>query len=391
MIRYIPTMPTPPKVAIKRYRRFTGWDYSRGASLFITIATEPRHAHFGHIKEGKVELSALGKIVQESLELIPRLNPGIRLFGHVVMPDHIHLNVHIDAGLAEPLRALGKAISRFKNYTTKQAKLLGLIGHSPIINMPATQGCATAQTLKAHADRCAMPQAAEASGDGQAGPQAAEASGDGRAVPVLLWQKGYHDRLCLTREFIESTERYIAYNPLKWELMYGTHADGLRIHEPLDVPCLDAADYWKGVGNVALLQGKIVSLRVSREVRTPHQIATVVARMKNAAEKGYTILSGFISPGEKAVRDMLCANPGARFIRILPSCIPNARFKPESRYVRAFAEGRYLEIAKGNDEVAFDRTACLDYNAEITRIANAGDSGLALYWKGDGAHRLPAK
>ena len=346
--------------------------------MFITIATAPRHAHFGHIKEGKVELSALGKIVQESLELIPRLNPGIRLFGHVVMPDHIHLNVHIDAGLAEPLRALGKAISRFKNHTTKQAKLLGLIGHSPIINMPATQGCATQQTMKAHADRCAVP-------------QAAEASGDGRAVPVLLWQQGYHDRLCLTREFIESTERYIAYNPLKWELMYGTHADGLRIHEPLDVPCLDAADYWKGVGNVALLQGKIVSLRVSREVRAPHQIATVVARMKNAAEKGYTILSGFISPGEKAVRDMLCANPGARFIRILPSCIPNARFKPESRYVRAFAEGRYLEIAKGNDEVAFDRTVCLDYNAEITRIANAGDSGLALYWKGDGAHRLPAK
>ena len=391
MIRYIPTMPTPPRVAIERYRRFTGWDYSRGASLFITIATAPRHAHFGHIKEGKVELSALGKIVQESLELIPRLNPGIRLFGHVVMPDHIHLNVHIDAGLAEPLRALGKAISRFKNHTTKQAKLLGLIGHSPIINMPATQGCATRQTMKAHADRCAVPQAAEASGDGRAVPQAVEASGDGRAVPVLLWQQGYHDRLCLTREFIESTERYIAYNPLKWELMYGAHADGLRIHEPLDVPCLDAADYWKGVGNVALLQGKIVSLRVSREVRAPHQIATVVARMKNAAEKGYTILSGFISPGEKAVRDMLCANPGARFIRILPSCIPNARFKPESRYVRAFAEGRYLEIAKGNDEVAFDRTACLDYNAEITRIANASDSGLALYWKGDGAHRLPAE
>ena len=384
-------MPTPPKIAIKRYRRFTGWDYSRGASLFITIATAPRHAHFGHIKEGKVELSALGKIVQEALELIPRLNPGILLFGHVVMPDHIHLNVHIDAGLAEPLRALGKAISRFKNYTTKQAKLLGLIGHSPIINIPATQGCATQQAMKAYADGRAVPQTVKASGDGRAVPQTAKASSDGRAVPVLLWQQGYHDRLCLTREFIESTERYIAYNPLKWELMHGTHAASLRIHEPLDVPCLDVADYWKGVGNVALLQGKLVSLRVSREVRTPQQIAAVVARMKNAVAKGYTILSGFISPGEKAVRDMLCANPGARFIRILPSCIPNVRFKPESRYVRAFAEGRYLEIAKGNDETPFGRTACLDYNAEITRIANASEDGLALYWKGDGVHRLPAE
>lgn len=69
----------------------------------------------------------------------------------------------------------------------------------------------------------------------------------------------------LSRRFIAATERYIAYNPLKWALMHGSSS--LRIHEPLFSPRLDPAEYWKGVGNPALLSAdsKLVSLRVSRE------------------------------------------------------------------------------------------------------------------------------
>lgn len=205
-----------------------------------------------------------------------------------------------------------------------------------------------------------------------------------------LWQQGYHDRLCLSRPFIDATERYIRYNPLKWELMNGA-ARALRIHEPLDSPRLDPCAYWKGVGNVALLGAneKIVSLRVSRKCG-PAQVSAIVRRMESAVAQGWVVLSGFISPGEKAVRDMLCANPRARFIRILPSCIPNARFRPESRYAPAFSSGRYLEIAMGNDEREFDRAACLDLNGEIAEIAAAAGEGLALYWKADGPHRLSA-
>ena len=116
-------------------------------------------------------------------------------------------------------------------------------------------------------------------------------------------------------------------------------------------------------------------------------MAKMLARIENAVSQGYIIISGFISKGEQTVRDMLCRRSDARFIRILPSCIPNRRFRPESRYVAPFAEGRYLEIAQGNDEVEFGRRACLDINAEIIEIAKAGE-GLALYWKADGPHKL---
>ena len=96
-----------------------------------------------------------------------------------------------------------------------------------------------------------------------------------------------------------------------------------------------------------------------------------------------TPVSGFISKGERAVRDMLCQRKDARFIRVLPSCLPNKRFKPESAYIAPFAQNRYLEIARGNDESEFGRRACLDLNEEIIEIAIAGE-GLALYWTRDG-------
>ena len=58
----------PENGEIKRYRRFAGWDYAKGVSLFITIATEPRRVLFGVVRDGVVVLSSLGEKVKEALE-----------------------------------------------------------------------------------------------------------------------------------------------------------------------------------------------------------------------------------------------------------------------------------------------------------------------------------
>lgn len=387
-----PAHMTPQPTTIRRYRRTHSWDYARGASLFITISTAPRRNIFGRISGNEVYLSQLGKHVADALDAMPRLNDGLRLYGRVVMPDHIHFNVYLRPGLNEPLKVLGNAIRRFKNHTTKLAKILLadrsiLAEYSSAISTTTPNSSAIALAPSTSSEGRATQPRPPSCDDGRAAQPRPQGSDDGRSMigqNVQLWQQGYHDRLCLSRTFIDATERYIRYNPLKWALMHGIdHA--LRIHEPIDSPRLADGDYWKGVGNTALLGTgeKIVALRISRRCSSS-QIAATVRRMEAAVDKGYIILSGFISPGEKAVRDMLCARADARFIRILPSCIPNARFKPESRYVPAFAAGRYLEIGRGNDEVAFGREACLDYNAEIIEIATAGE-GVAVYWKPTGA------
>ena len=316
-----------------------------------------------------MQLSPIGGIVAESLAAMPRYNPGISVFEYVVMPDHLHFNVHVAAGLAQPLMVLGNAIRRFKNHVNR-----AFFAHAA--------PCQPSASIDAQA----TPWHPSASIDARAGQCRQNASIDARAgLAQSIWQQGYHDRLCLCRSFIDATARYIKYNPLKWELMHNMPGT-LNVHEPLDSPRLDPGEYWKGVGNLALLhpQLKLVSLRVSRKLATPAAIAPVVARMENAVAKGYVIISGFMSPGERAVRDMLCANKAARFIRILPSRISNEKpYKPESRYVAPFAEKRYLEIARGNEDVEFGRPACLDLNAEIVKMAHAGE-GLAVYWQPHG-------
>ena len=355
----------PESREIRRYRRFAGWDYTKGASLFITIAIEPRRLIFGRIVNGKMSLSPLGEKVKEAIEVMPQLNSGLKIFGRVVMPDHIHFNCALMPGLHEPLKVLGNAVRRMKNYTTKLARL----AESAIAAGRGAEGTVITAT-----------------GRGVEGRY----SNDGRIVfgKSTIWQQGYHDYILVSREMIDSTERYIAYNPQKWGLMYGV-GGGLRIMEPLCSPRLGIGDYWKGVGNRALIGDdvKMVSLRVSREVASPAAIAKVVSRLEDAVDKGYVVISGFISKGEKVVRDMLCRHGGARFVRVLPSCIPNKRFRPDSIYVEPFAEGRYLELARGNDEIAFGRGACLDVNAEVIEIATACE-GLSLYWKADGPHVL---
>lgn len=108
--------------------------------------------------------------------------------------------------------------------------------------------------------------------------------------------------------------------------------------------------------------------------------------MEDAVRVGYTILSGFISPGEQAVRDMLLANGYATFIHVLPSCMKNGH-RPDSCYLKPLQEGRFLEIGEGNDESEFGRAACLALNDEIVKIACAGE-GVGVYWREERAWRI---
>ena len=87
-----------PKAAqIKRYRRFHGYDYSRGASIFVTFAVKGRLPLFGQVEGGKVDLSPAGKAAFEAI-LFENRRPGRRVWAasFVVMPDHVHLRLVLE-------------------------------------------------------------------------------------------------------------------------------------------------------------------------------------------------------------------------------------------------------------------------------------------------------
>lgn len=113
---------------IHRYRRFRGYDYSRGAALFITVVTNPRRRLFGEVVDARLRKTQLGLAVERRIVEMAQM-PGIKLFNYVVMPDHVHLQIHIRAGLTTPLVVLGRAIGAFKSLCAKDFhELLGESG-----------------------------------------------------------------------------------------------------------------------------------------------------------------------------------------------------------------------------------------------------------------------
>jgi len=51
----------------KTLRRFHGYDYSRGGSMFVTTGLAARKPLFGRVDHARVVLSAAGKITQKDL------------------------------------------------------------------------------------------------------------------------------------------------------------------------------------------------------------------------------------------------------------------------------------------------------------------------------------
>ena len=302
---------------LAHYHRFPFYDYSRGASLFASISTEPRQRLFGEVAEGGVmKLSPFGREVFAAIEFTFAKAPGFTLYGHVVLPDHVHFRFYLAPGVANDQAAalINKTVGRFKSYTTHlyQTKYGG---HG------------------------------------------------------VLWQEGFHDWLCLSREMIDSTERYIAYNALKWWLRNGGGRALMALREPLKSPRLGWGEYWRGVGAVELMSAErpMISLRVSRRCSAA-DIAALVARLVAKAGE-FTVISGFISAGEREVLRALLENPRAAIVKVSPYALPHD-YAPPVSLMPAIAEQRLAIIARGNSPEEISRAACLDLNARIVEMAD---------------------
>ncbi len=77
--------------------RKQSWDYSSEGSYFITICTKNKQHFFGKIRDGKMMLSEIGKVVEaewiKSIAMRPEME--IELGEFVVMPNHFHAIINI--------------------------------------------------------------------------------------------------------------------------------------------------------------------------------------------------------------------------------------------------------------------------------------------------------
>ena len=173
------------------FRRFHGYDYTRGAAMFLTFHLEPRVPLFGRVDGDRMAYSPVGMIARRVLARERDRTPDVQLKRSIIMPEHVHLRLYLRPGQANALIPLGRFVYNFKAWTRNRAKTeLGV---------------------------------------------------------ELRWQRNYHDRICPSREIIALADKYIDNNPRKWTLMHG-HPPPLKVVEPLAAACLPANEWWTGSG-----------------------------------------------------------------------------------------------------------------------------------------------
>jgi REP element-mobilizing transposase RayT len=131
---------------------------------FVTIATAGRDPLFGAVRDGVIELSTFGRIVEREWLRTRFVRHDVELDAYVVMPDHFHaiVTLHPTGCSTTPTFHLGAVVRAFKATCSVQ------INHE-------------------------------------------------RGTPgAAVWQSNYYERILHNADALARVRLYIAENPAKW-------------------------------------------------------------------------------------------------------------------------------------------------------------------------------
>lgn len=167
----------------RQSNRLQGYDYATPGAYFVTIVSFKRAPLFGKIIIDKVQLSRVGKVVEDCWQEIPFHFPRVMLQDFVVMPNHLHGIIEIkdypngvSKGIFVPQKisqkpvtkgpqphSLSAIIGAFKSATTKHIHRLGLIDQK------------------------------------------------------IIWQRNFYDHIIRDDEDHQQIDKYIQHNPINWQ------------------------------------------------------------------------------------------------------------------------------------------------------------------------------
>lgn len=302
----------------KRLHRFHGYDYSRGAVLFITFTLEKRIPIFGKITGDKVEYSQVGLALLDTIQKEMKRNPNLVVHKFVIMPDHVHIRIYIQPNTPKPLVAVGQFVNNIKRWSKWKANNLGT---------------------------------------------------------HFEWQQNYHDRLCISADIIDLVDKYISNNPLKWSLMHGDNPP-LKVFEPIISERVPDTEWWTGVGNIDLISdnAKLAAFKLSRSIPTS-EFSSVVNRCLGAVAKGYIPVSTFISPCELELKQALIAAK-APMIRAVPDALATV-YRPKADEPQQFSDGKLLLLSRVAAQNVSRSQVWHSINDSLADIASA--NGEAVY------------
>ena len=177
-----------PEKHHRRSIRLKGYNYNQSGAYFVTIVTQNRICLFGDISDGKIVLSAAGRIAQESWVGLPSRFAAVSLDSFVVMPNHIHGIIIVGAQFIAPRSAQFIAPDSVPDnhaYTAQE----GAMNRAPTLGE-------IVRTYKAASTRMIRQ----------------------RANLEFAWQRNYYEHISRNEESLNRIREYILENPSRWTI-----------------------------------------------------------------------------------------------------------------------------------------------------------------------------
>ncbi len=259
----------------RRSIRKKGWDYTAAGCYFVTCNTHQNRPLFGIVVNGQMVLNEAGRIAAEEWYKSAQIRDEIELDEFVIMPNHVH-------GVVRIVGATGR--SPFTSGGTGDLPVAAPTGDLPVaaptgdLPVAAPTGdlpvaAPTGDLPVARTPRL-FPKSLGAFIAGYKGAVGKRINERRQSPGAVVWHRNYWDVIVRDEQALARIREYIRCNPQNYH-------DVMQSAEP---------GY---LGNRALMELSKVGFLASRGV------ATLPGNLP--AKPGEAILSGFLSPMERAV------------------------------------------------------------------------------------------
>ena len=190
----------------KRHTPRAKWHNYNGAIYFVTICTDGRIHHFGSVRNNQTHLTEIGEYTKLCIEKIGEINKDIEIPLYVIMPNHIHMIVVIDAN---------KTDANIENVRLSYYGSRDDTKRLPQCDSP------TAHTEINHDINTEMQRRAYCCGRlshiiGRF-KSAVTRFANQNNIP-FKWQSRFHDHIIRNNTDMNNIANYIVNNPANWEL-----------------------------------------------------------------------------------------------------------------------------------------------------------------------------
>ena len=338
----------------------------------------------GNPTQARVEPTELGRAILECQRSLPLFCPEIQILQYCLMPDHLHSIWYVRRPMERSIRYVAQGFWRAakkagRAHSYLQATASRLIGGAT--NESAQTAIGSHRTGGATNENPALPSLS---------PSAplvlsslAPASSRENPLRALLGDEAYYAlpplftevpflRPLSRRGQLQSMIRYVQLNPQRLatkRLMPGF----FRVQEGITI----AGRTYAGVGNILLLQAThFATVHVSHTLvdeaaqGRPQSLRNYMNGCVLAARQGTVMVSPFISPKEKQVKDVLLAERHP-FIVLADNGFRDY-YKPPSDIFDAVADGRVLVLSPWEYDAGkrhISRADCVALNAMAEEIA----------------------